>query len=89
MLAAIIAHELAHVMLRHGVTAINEARFLSEMSTAAGRAAGTTRTTSTGAARTAELRNSVTTAIDTLMTNGYSQTQEYEADIEECGREQL
>ena len=82
MLAAIIAHELAHVMLRHGITAINEARLISEMTGAAGRAAGMARTTSTTAARMADFRSSITTSIETLTANGYSQAQEYEADIE-------
>jgi len=82
MVAAIIAHELAHVMLRHSIAIINDVRFMNEMSAIADRAAASAARTSPQAAQAAEFRNSITGTIDILMTNGYSQTQEFEADME-------
>jgi predicted Zn-dependent protease len=82
MLAAIIAHELAHVMLRHSIEIINATRFESEMSAIAGRAAATAARVSPESARANNYRNSVAATIDAIMTNGYSQQQEYAADIE-------
>jgi predicted Zn-dependent protease len=82
MLAAIIAHELAHVMLRHSIEIINATRFEAEMSSIAGRASATAARVSPEAARATNFRNSISSAIDTLMKNGYSQQQEYAADIE-------
>jgi predicted Zn-dependent protease len=82
MLAAVIAHELAHVMLRHSVAIINESRLVEEMNLIAGRAAAIAGAQSAAAARAANFRNSISTSIDTLMRNGYSQTQEFEADLE-------
>ncbi|MDR3019987.1 MAG: M48 family metalloprotease [Treponema sp.] len=82
MLAAVIAHELAHVMLRHSITIINDTRFESQMSSIASAAAATAARTSSQASQAANFRNSISGTIDILMTNGYSQAQEYEADIE-------
>ena len=79
MLAAIIAHELAHIMLKHSLSIIEDMRFYDEMSAMADRAvqfAGNTE----AAARFTYFRNSVAATIDTLVKNGYSQDQEFEAD---------
>jgi len=82
MLAAVIAHELAHVMLRHSVTIINQSRFETEMSAMADWAAGAAARLSNNAGQALDFRNSVAKTVDTLMRNGYTQTQEFEADIE-------
>jgi predicted Zn-dependent protease len=82
MLAAVIAHELAHIMLNHGITMINETRFETEMSAIAGRAAGIAATQSPAAARAANFRNSITSTVDILMRQGYSQAHEFDADME-------
>jgi Zn-dependent protease with chaperone function len=82
MLAAVIAHELAHVMLRHSIEIINATKFEAEMSSIADWASSTAGRTSPEAARAANLRNSVSSTIDALMSNGYSQQQEYNADLE-------
>jgi Zn-dependent protease with chaperone function len=82
MLAAIIAHELAHVMLRHSIEIINSTRFEAEMSEIAGWASATAAKVSPEAARANNFRNSVASTIDAIMTNGYSQQQEYAADTE-------
>ncbi|MDR1869143.1 MAG: M48 family metalloprotease [Treponema sp.] len=84
MLAAVIAHELAHVMLRHGTAIISDTKFESEMFAIAGRAASSAAKLSTNpnANKTLSYRNAVANTVETLLKNGYSQTQEFEADIE-------
>jgi predicted Zn-dependent protease len=78
MLAAIIAHEVAHIILKHSIALIEEMRFTGEMSTIAGRAANIA-----GAGRTlGYFRDSVSTAMDVMMKNGYSRAQEFNADWE-------
>jgi predicted Zn-dependent protease len=82
MLAAVIAHELAHIMLKHGINIINETKLENELSAIADWAASTAASQSAEAARAVTFRNSITTAVDILMRSGYSQTQEFEADLE-------
>ena len=82
MLAAVIAHELAHIMLNHGINIINEKKIENELSAVADWAASTAAKQSAEAARAASFRNSITTTVDILMRSGYSQTQEFEADLE-------
>ena len=82
MLAAVIAHELAHIMLKHGITVINETKVENEMAAIAGWAAGTAAGNSPSARLAANFRNSISKTVDVLMKNGYSQTQEFEADRE-------
>jgi predicted Zn-dependent protease len=82
MLAAIIAHELAHIILGHSVDMINEMRFTNEMSAAADRAADIAARNSASAKQFAQFRDSVTKTIDTMLKNGYSQSQEFDADRE-------
>jgi predicted Zn-dependent protease len=82
LLAAVIAHELAHIMLRHGIAMINETRFETEMSGIADRAASIAARNSPAAAQAANFRSSITKTVDILMRQGYSQAQEFEADLE-------
>jgi beta-barrel assembly-enhancing protease len=82
MLAAVIAHELAHVMLRHGIQVINESKFENEMSAMADMMAGNAAGMSAEAARAKSFRDSITSTVDTLIKGGYSQIQEYDADKE-------
>jgi predicted Zn-dependent protease len=82
MLAAVIAHELAHIILKHGIAVINEARFNDEMSAVANRAMDIAGKDNESAKRLMFFRNSVTKTIDTMLKNGYSQSQEFEADRE-------
>jgi predicted Zn-dependent protease len=81
MLAAVIAHELAHIMLSHGVKLIDDMKLANEAADMANRAAAFAGN-STGAQRLMSYRNSVSQMIDALMKNGYSQPQEFEADRE-------
>jgi len=82
MLASIIAHELAHIMLRHGINIINESKLENELSAVADWAAGTAASKNAEAARAANFRDSISKIVDVLTTSGYSQTQEFEADLE-------
>jgi len=82
MLAAIIAHELAHIMLRHGISIINESKFENEMTALADMMANRAAGQSAEAARAASFRDSISRNIDVLIKSGYSQTQEFEADNE-------
>jgi len=82
MLAAVIAHELAHVMLNHGVNIINETKVENDLSAVADWASSTAAKQSPEAARAATFRDSITDYVDVLMKSGYSQKQEFEADLE-------
>ena len=79
MLAAIIAHELAHIMLKHSLSIIEDVRLHEEMSSMADLATAFAGNTA-AAARFAYFRNSVAATVDALVKNGYSQEQEFEAD---------
>ena len=81
MLAAIIAHELAHIKLKHAAKMIEDMRFYDGMTAIANRAFEFSGNSS-GAQRLAEFRASVTTLTDTMLRNGYSYSQEFEADQE-------
>jgi beta-barrel assembly-enhancing protease len=82
MLAAVIAHELAHIMLRHGISIINSAKLENELSAVADWAAKTAAGKNAEAARAAAFRDSIAATVDVLLKSGYSQTQEFEADLE-------
>jgi len=82
MLAAVIAHELAHIMLKHSINIINTMRFNEEMSAIADRASAFAGRGSAAAQRLLVFRDSVGAMMDTLLKNGYSQRQELEADQE-------
>jgi predicted Zn-dependent protease len=81
MLAAIIAHELAHIKLKHGIKMIEEMRFYDNMADVANRAFEFSGNSS-GAWRLAEFRASVASLTDTILRSGYSYSQEFEADQE-------
>ena len=82
MLAAIIAHELAHIKLKHGAKMVSDMRFYDEMSAIADRAFEFSGRDSPAIRRLMDFRGSVTTLIDTLLRTGYSNVQEFEADQE-------
>jgi len=79
MLAAVIAHELAHIMLDHGLGMIDEMAFLGEAAAIARRAADFAGG-DPAAARLMDFRDSVSVIVETLVRNGYSQAQEFAAD---------
>jgi predicted Zn-dependent protease len=82
MLAAVIAHELAHITLQHSIAIINDVKFTDELTATANRAASVAGGNSDAAKRLAYFRGSVNKAADTMMKDGYSQAQEFEADHE-------
>jgi predicted Zn-dependent protease len=80
-LAAVIAHELAHIILKHGLSMISDMDLSNEMAATAERAANFSGN-SPAAQRIMTFRSSVSSIIDTMLRNGYSQPQEYAADRE-------
>jgi predicted Zn-dependent protease len=69
MLAAIIAHELAHIQLKHSIAELNENRLVNDLSQIRDRAA-----------QLQVFTTSVNEMVQTLFSRGYSQAQEFEAD---------
>jgi beta-barrel assembly-enhancing protease len=78
-LVAVIAHEISHVNLQHGLKAIKKGRLTSALTTL-GLAAGQ----SLGAGQLAEVtqafEGTITDITSTMMNNGYARTTEYDAD---------
>jgi predicted Zn-dependent protease len=66
-LAAVIAHEIAHIQLQHSIKAIKNSRIAEAVATPLSEMIGI-------------FDESVHEIIDTLVVNGYSQEQEFEAD---------
>ncbi|MCL2191480.1 MAG: M48 family metalloprotease [Treponema sp.] len=79
MLAAVLAHELAHVILGHGLGMIEAMAFRDEAAAIAGRAADFAGNTPE-AARLMGFRDSVSAIVDVLVRTGYSREQEFAAD---------
>jgi predicted Zn-dependent protease len=80
MLAAVIAHEIAHIQLRHGIAMIREDRVLRDLRITAERAGEIARREAALEGPEDFFADSVRTITDTLMTTGFSQQQEFEAD---------
>jgi len=76
-LAGIIAHELAHVMLRHGMKMIDDMRITEEIDAMARQAAAFAGNSN---ARILTFRDSVNEFFYLMTRNGYSTEQEFEAD---------
>ncbi len=75
-LAAVIAHELAHIQLQHSVKSIKNSRFTGALQQVAGVAA-----TAMGYEELTQVfEESINEAVQTVISNGYSKEQEYEAD---------
>jgi len=81
MLAAIIAHELSHIMLKHGNRLINEMKIHNEIASVSQSAADLAGRNS-AANRLMDYRNSVSGIVDAMVKNGYSREYEHEADLE-------
>lgn len=78
-LAAVLAHEVAHVVKGHGVKAISEAN-LSEALILIGKEAASSQGGSMVSQLTATFGDSIDDISKTLLVKGYSRSQEYEAD---------
>jgi predicted Zn-dependent protease len=76
-LAGIIAHELAHVMLKHGLKMIDGFKIVWEMDAMAGQVAAFSGNEDS---RAVSFRNSVSGIFDVMIKSGFSQPQEFEAD---------
>ena len=78
-LAGVIAHEIAHIQLQHSLKAIRTSRITNALlitgASAAGAAAGMNVNELTDV-----FKESVGEIVSTMVNNGYSQTQEFEAD---------
>jgi predicted Zn-dependent protease len=78
-LAGVIAHEIAHIQLQHGINAIKTSRITQALlvtgTSAAGAAAGYDVNELTDV-----FNESVGEIVTTMVNNGYSQTQEFDAD---------
>jgi predicted Zn-dependent protease len=79
-LAALIAHEMAHIQLNHGVEFLEEARFAGELRALGAASAARAYRALSPEDRLESFAASVTALVDELIRNGYSQTQEFQAD---------
>lgn len=79
-LAAVLAHEIAHVEKKHGLSAIKQGR-LTEAFTIIAAESAKQMGGEDLAALTREFEGSVGDVVKTLMTSGYSRTQERDADV--------
>jgi predicted Zn-dependent protease len=80
-LAAVITHEIAHIQLRHAAEIIENRRLVRDLSAAADRAASIAAKDLSAEERALLFGESVGETINTLLRNGFSQTQEFDADI--------
>lgn len=78
-LAAVLAHEIGHVAKGHGVAAISDAT-LTRALTAIGREAAVAGGGVLAQGVSESFGDSITEVTNTLLTKGYSRSQEYEAD---------
>jgi predicted Zn-dependent protease len=79
-LAAVIAHELAHIHLHHALSLLKDVETAQGLSAAAGGAAELAARDAGLKDREALFRNNVAQMVDAMMINGYAQAQEFEAD---------
>ena len=79
-LAAIIAHEVAHIQLAHAAAIINSMQLTEYLGALGAASAATAAREASVPERTVSFGNAVVELANTLMKNGYSQAQEYESD---------
>ena len=79
-LAAVLAHEIAHVELGHGIKAIKSARRTEALTAVGSLAASQIRTPAELSALTSFFSGAIIDIVQTLSVNGYSRSAEYEAD---------
>jgi len=78
-LAAVLAHEIGHIELRHGMQAIKKARITEALTTIAAEGAKTFGSKEV-AALTETFGGTITDITNTMIEKGYSRSSEYEAD---------
>ena len=79
-LAAIIAHELAHIMLKHGIGLIASMKTAEELDSIAQQSAAIAGRGNGESRNIQSFRNSISEFMEIMLKNGYSQAQEFEAD---------
>jgi predicted Zn-dependent protease len=80
-LAGVIAHEIAHIQLQHSIKAIRTSRITQALLVTGSSAAGAAGMKNTSLAELTDIFNeSVSEIVTTMVNNGYSQTQEFDAD---------
>jgi predicted Zn-dependent protease len=79
-LAAVIAHEIAHIHLRHGVELIQNMRLTEDLSASGDRASGIAARGASPEARRNLFAGQVREMVNAMVVNGYAQAQEFEAD---------
>jgi predicted Zn-dependent protease len=80
-LAAVLAHEIAHIQLQHSVGLIKSMRLTRDLSKTADRAAGIAARSASLSERKTLFDNAVRDMVTTLIVNGYNREQEFQADI--------
>jgi predicted Zn-dependent protease len=80
-LAAVLAHELAHIQLYHGIDSVKDQRFTGALHDAAAYAADVAMEAAGVSELTRIFDSSIREMVTTLITNGYTQEQEFQADI--------
>lgn len=78
-LASVLAHEVGHIALGHGVKAISQSN-LTQAVTILGKEAATSSATGVSAELVSVFGDSIKDVTNTLLTKGYSRGQEYDAD---------
>jgi predicted Zn-dependent protease len=78
-LAAVIAHEIAHIQLKHSIKAIRTSRITNALLVTGASAVGAARGMDVNEL-TSVFNESVGEIVQTMVNNGYSQTQEFDAD---------
>jgi len=78
-LAAVLAHEIGHIQLRHGMQAIEKARVTEALTTLAAEGAKTLGSDQF-ASLTQTFEGAIADITSSLINNGYARTSEYEAD---------
>jgi predicted Zn-dependent protease len=79
-LAGIIAHELAHIMLKHGIGMIDALKAVEELDSIARQSSAIAGMGNDETQSILTFRNSISELLDIMLKSGYSQAQEFEAD---------
>jgi predicted Zn-dependent protease len=79
-LAAVIAHEVAHIQLQHGLRAIKNSRFTQALLVTGTSAASAAASNYNLSELVDTFSNSIGEIVTTMVTNGYSRNQEFDAD---------
>jgi predicted Zn-dependent protease len=79
-LAAVIAHELAHIQLRHAAAIIEDQRLANELSQTADRAVAIASRNASPRERAVLFNRNIAAMVTTFFKNGFAQEQEFAAD---------